>query len=48
MNNTFDFCSLICEKDSYIIWFLNELNLTFQRLIVFVASFDFIPIVLVP
>ena len=48
MNNTSEFFNLMCEKDSYILWFLNELNLTFQRLIGFVASFDFIPIVLVP
>jgi hypothetical protein len=35
------------ERDSCILWFLNELNLTYPRLIGFVVSFDFIPIVLV-
>ena len=36
------------KRDSCILWFLNELNLTYRRLIGFVVSFDFIPIVLVP
>jgi hypothetical protein len=35
-------------RDSYILWFLKKLNLTYQRLTSFVASFNFIPIVLVP
>jgi hypothetical protein len=34
--------------DSCILQFLNELNLTYRRLTSFVASFYFIPIVLVP
>ena len=48
MNNTFELFSLTCERDSCILWFLNELNLTYQRLTGFVASFDLISIVLVP
>ena len=47
ISNTFKLFSLICEKDSCILWFLNELNLTYQRLIGFMASFEFILIVLV-
>jgi hypothetical protein len=39
---------LICERDSCILCFLNELNLTYQRLTGYITSFDFIPIVLVP
>jgi hypothetical protein len=38
----------LCGSDSCILQFLNELNLTYQRLTGFVVSFDFIPIVLVP
>ena len=48
MNNTSELFSFTCERDYYILWFLNELNLIYQRLTGFVASFDFIPIVLVP
>jgi hypothetical protein len=48
MNNTSEIFSLTPKRDSYIIWFLNEMNLTYQRLTGFMVSFDFIPIVLVP
>jgi hypothetical protein len=48
MNNTSELFSFTYERDYYIFWFLNELNLIYQRLTGFVASFDFIPIVLVP
>jgi hypothetical protein len=37
------FFVLTCESDSCILQFLNELNLTYWRLISFVASFYFIP-----
>jgi hypothetical protein len=47
INNTSKFFILIYGRDSCILWFLNELNLTYQRLTNFMASFDFIPIVLV-
>jgi hypothetical protein len=47
MNNTFELFSLTCERNSCILWFLNELKLTYQRLNGFMALFDFIPIVLV-
>jgi len=43
-----NFSVLTCESDYYILQFLNKLNLTYQRLTSFVASFYFIPIVLVP
>ena len=46
MYNTYELFSLTRERDSTILWFLNELNLTYQRLNSFVASFDFIPIML--
>jgi hypothetical protein len=42
------FSVLMFEIDSCIIQFLNKLNLTYRRLTGFVASFYFIPIVLVP
>jgi hypothetical protein len=48
MYNTYELFSLMRERDSTIFWFLNELNLTYQRLTSFVASFDFIPIMLMP
>ena len=48
MNNKFELFSLMCERDSYIIWFLNELNLTYKKLSDFVMLFDFIPVVLIP
>jgi hypothetical protein len=48
INNTSELFSLTCERGSCILWFLNELNLTYQRLTSFMASFNFIPIVLVP
>jgi len=48
MNNTFELFSLTCERYSCIALFLNKLNLTYRRLISFVASFDFIPIMSVP
>ena len=41
------FLVLTCESDSCILQFLNKLNLTYQRLTDFMASFYFIPIVLV-
>ena len=41
MNNTFELFSLKCERDSFYFLFLNELNLSYQRLTSFVASFDF-------
>ena len=47
MNNTSELFSLICERDSCILWFLNELKLTYQKLTDFMALFDFISIVLV-
>ena len=43
-----NFSVLTCERASYIFLFLNELNLTYQRLTCFVVSFNFIPIVLMP
>jgi hypothetical protein len=43
-----NFLVLTCESDSCILQFLNELNLTYQRLTHFVVSFYFIRIVLVP
>jgi hypothetical protein len=43
-----NFSVLTCKSDSCILQFLNELNLTYQRLTSFEASFYFIPIVLVP
>jgi len=46
MNNTSKLFSLTCMGDSCILWFLNKLNLTYQRLNDFVALFDFISIVL--
>jgi len=46
MNNTSELFSLKCERDFFFL-FLNELNLSYQRLTSFVASFDFILIVLV-
>ena len=48
MNNSSELFNLTCERDSCIILFLNEMNLTYQRLIGIVVSFNFIPIVLVP
>jgi hypothetical protein len=42
-----NFSVLTCKSDSCIFQFLKELNLTHQRLTGFVASFYFIPIVLV-
>jgi len=49
MNISFEFfLVLMCESDSCIPQFLNEINLTYRRLTGFVASFYFIPIVLVP
>jgi len=49
INNTSEFFSFnMWERFLYFFLFLNELNLTYQRLISFVASFDFIAIVLVP
>jgi len=36
---TFEFFSFTGESDSCILQFLNELNLTYQRLTGFVASF---------
>jgi hypothetical protein len=44
INNNSKSFSLTCKRDSCILWFLNELNLTYQRLIGFVVSFDFISI----
>ena len=40
--------SLMGESDSFILQFLNELNLIYRRLSDFVVSFYFIPVVLVP
>ena len=37
----------MCERVSCIVWLLNKLNLTYRKLISFVASFNFIIIVLV-
>jgi hypothetical protein len=38
----------LCESDSCVLYFINELNLIDQRLIGFVVLFSFIRIVLVP
>jgi hypothetical protein len=48
MDNISELFILTCEIDSCILWFLNELNQTYQRFTSFVTSFDFIPIVSVP
>jgi hypothetical protein len=48
MYNISELFILTCEIDSCILWFLNELNQTYQRFTSFVTSFDFIPIVSVP
>jgi hypothetical protein len=47
MNITSEFSVFTCESDSCVLQFLNELNLTYQRLTDFMASFYFIPVVLV-
>jgi hypothetical protein len=43
-----NFLVLMCERDSWFLWFLNELNLTYWRLTGFMVSFNFISIVWVP
>ena len=48
INNTSELFSLTCQRDSCILWFLNELKLIHQILIGFVASFDFILILIMP
>ena len=48
MNYSSKLFSLTYERDSCILWFLDELNLIYQRLTGFVVPFNFIPIVLVP
>ena len=48
MNNIFEPFSLTCERYFCIFWFLNEPNLTYQRLIGLASLFDFIPIMLIP
>ena len=45
-NNTSKLFSLMYERDSCILWFVNELHLIYQRLTGFMTSFDFIPIVI--
>jgi hypothetical protein len=48
MNNTSKLFILTCERYSCILWFVNKLKLTYLRLTGFMASFNFILIVLVP